>query len=201
MAYRPKGSMWQSSFGKQRAACNINTESFPFWGFALALYVLVVDWLGKRSSRLYKYISRFLPQPPEIIVCWGDYICVVRRQPLSGTTMGWGEQPNYVVHDRSADENTVALQTSDHGGGAGGTPTWAFVFWGFEACYCRTTGKLLRNSPYGYETSLTSHRAQNWNAEMRKTAKTTLGPHRNTISRQFISGKQISFADFYKKCM
>ncbi len=145
--------------------------------------------MGKRSSRRYKNISRFPPPATRNDSLLRDYICVVRSQPLSGTTMGWGEQPNCVVHDRSADENTVALQTSDRGGGAGGTPMWAFVFWGFEACYCRTAGKSLRNSPYSYETSLTSHRAQNWNAEMRKTAKTTLGPHRNTISRQFISGE------------
>lgn len=171
-----------SSFGNQREACNTaNTVR----GLALALRVLVSDWLGQSNSRRYKNISRFLPQPPKRIVCRRDYICVVRSRPLTGTTVDCGEKPKCAIYDSSA------VDVSSWWWGWG-TPMWACVLWGFEACCCRTAGKFKLHSN---ETSLTSHRAQVWNAEMRKPAKTNLRPHRNTISRRVISGKWISFAD------
>ncbi len=127
---------------------------------------------------------------------------MVRSQPLSGTTMCWGEQPNGVVHDRSANENTVALQTSDRGGGAGGTPVWAFVFWGFEACYCRTTGKSLRNQSVRLWNVTDLSQSSKRRRRNEKNSKNHWWTSQEyTFSRQCISGKQISFADFYKKLM
>lgn len=130
MDYRPKGNMvtW-SSFGNQREACNTaNTVR----GLALALRVLVSDWLGKSNSRRYKNISRFLPQPPKRIVCRRDYICVVRSRPLTGTTVDCGEKPKCAIYDSSA----VDVSSWWWGWGNANVSVYALGFWGLLLQNC-----------------------------------------------------------------